>query len=241
MFYNAVKRMAASLPQSWQLEMKRWHYRRLLLSGRFLPNEPEYDLLPSLIHPGACVLDIGANIGHYTAIFSKLAGQQGRVFVFEPIPRTFLLLTANSRYFAFQNVTFLNVAASDSFGAGHMIVPQLNTGLDNYYMAYLKNGVVENGIEVFRVPIDALQFPKQVSLVKVDAEGHDRIVLAGMRGLLERDHPVVFVEDRTKEVTDYMQAMGFDSFRLPKSPNQIFVYHDSPYRELIKQQAISKA
>src|ERR1043165_45133 len=38
----------------------------------------------SAIKPGAVVYDIGANVGFYTLLASRLAGPQGRVYAFEP-------------------------------------------------------------------------------------------------------------------------------------------------------------
>jgi hypothetical protein len=37
-----------------------------------------------IVQEGMTVLDIGANIGHHTVFFSKLAGAAGRVVSFEP-------------------------------------------------------------------------------------------------------------------------------------------------------------
>lgn len=239
MFDSVLKRIAASMPRHWQLALKRWHYGRLLRSGRFLPDEPEYELLPFLVAKGEFVLDIGANIGHYTAILSTLVGNEGRVFAFEPIPQTFQLLTANSEYFAHRNVTFYNVAASDRFGMGRMIVPKLESGLENPYMAQLVDTDDESSITVACVPVDALQFTKRVSLVKIDAEGHDKIVLSGMRGLLERDLPTVIVEDKTKDVAMFMENLGFEGHHLPKSPNQIYTHRNSAHHKTVMNLARS--
>src|SRR5947208_793716 len=39
------------------------------------------------IGPGSTVFDIGANVGFFTLLASKLAGEAGRVYAFEPLPR----------------------------------------------------------------------------------------------------------------------------------------------------------
>ena len=59
-------------------------------------------------------LDIGANIGYYTKIFSKLAGSQGKVIAFEPHPLNHQLLTHNVGNQ--NNVMVLKKAASDIIG-----------------------------------------------------------------------------------------------------------------------------
>jgi SAM-dependent methyltransferase len=36
---------------------------------------------------GAVVYDLGANVGYYTLLAAMLAGAEGKVFAFEPLPR----------------------------------------------------------------------------------------------------------------------------------------------------------
>src|SRR5256885_8821899 len=59
----------------------------------FRSYEPfETSLLAAEIRPGMTIVDVGANIGYYTLLFSKLAGDNGRVYAFEPEPQNFALL-----------------------------------------------------------------------------------------------------------------------------------------------------
>jgi FkbM family methyltransferase len=67
--------------------------------------------LTSSIRPGDRVWDIGANVGHYTAIFSSLAGPSGRVYAFEPTPSNFARLKLATGSLA--NVTAFQLALSD--------------------------------------------------------------------------------------------------------------------------------
>ena len=46
--------------------------------------------------PGFCVLDVGANIGYYTRLASKLVGDAGQVISFEPLPKAYNLLKKNT-------------------------------------------------------------------------------------------------------------------------------------------------
>jgi predicted methyltransferase len=52
-------------------------------------------LFSRLVAPGMLVVDVGANIGHHTVLFSKLVGNNGYVIGFEPQERPFRLLDAN--------------------------------------------------------------------------------------------------------------------------------------------------
>ena len=60
------------------------------------PNET-YWVMRSL-RPGQTFVDIGANVGYYTVIASRLVGASGRVFAFEPDPVSFALLAYASAW-----------------------------------------------------------------------------------------------------------------------------------------------
>jgi len=126
---NVLKPFAARLPDRWQMELKRLHFARQIRRGSFKTSEPEYNMLPRLIGPGNWVLDIGANVGHYTKRMSELVGPGGRVIAFEPVPATFALLAANVQRFKHANVTLINAAASGGTNIVGMTVPKFSTGL----------------------------------------------------------------------------------------------------------------
>src|SRR5690606_41619503 len=65
-----------------QTELKRIHFSRQIKKGNFVTDEPEYKVLPNFIRKGDWVIDIGANVGHYTIQFSELVGKEGRVIAF---------------------------------------------------------------------------------------------------------------------------------------------------------------
>ena len=173
------------------------------------------------LNAGDWAIDVGANIGHYTKRFSDLVGPKGRVVAFEPVPATFELLAANAARFAFANVTLLNLAASDATQTVAMSVPTFDTGLVNYYQAAISND--DTGLSALTCSIDSLKLPGRVRMMKIDAEGHDAVVLRGARALLERDRPVVVIESVSSEVTTLMAGLGYSNERLPGSSNVIYM------------------
>ena len=218
---HLVKRMAAKLPGDWQLALRRRIYARQIRRNAFRTSEPEYDRLGEWIREGDWVLDIGANIGHYTKRFSELAGAGGRVLAFEPVPDTFALLTANTRLFAHANVSLFNAAVSDRLGVCGMSVPEFDTGLKNFYEARLAEAA-GSAFSVLTLPVDRLDIEARVALVKIDAEDHESAVLAGMSRLLERHHPVLIVETGDEAVVAGLARMGYAAERLAGSPNILF-------------------
>ena len=182
-----------------------------------MTDEKEYALLDSLLKPGDWALDIGANVGHYTMRMAELVGPLGRVIALEPVPDTFSLLAANARQFAHANVSLLNVAASDRMAAVGIELPQFSDGLTNYYQARLTGNPAD--LTILTVAVDALALPTTVRLVKIDVEGHELPVLKGMRGLLERNHPVLIVETGAQDTVHFLNSLGYVTERLPGSSN----------------------
>ena len=175
-------------------------------------------MLNSFVNPGDWVLDIGANVGHYTRRLSDLVGPSGRVIAFEPVPVTFSLLSANVQLFSHQNVTLINAAVSDKPAIAGMRVPQFSTGLVNYYDAHLSL-LSDAPFSVLTLSIDSLCLPNRISLVKLDAEDHEMFVLAGIQKLIRRDRPVLIVETGNNEVVQMLTFLGYATERIGRSPN----------------------
>jgi len=204
-----------------QQGLKRRYFSYQINKNVFETDELEYACLDRWVGVGDWVIDVGANIGHYTKRLSELVGTAGRVIAFEPIPDTFELLAANSALFKNNNVTLLNACASESTQMLGMQIPQFNTGLSNYYMAHLTESS-EADLQVLCLAIDSLFSEQQIKLVKIDAEGHDLSVLKGMNKVLRSCRPVLIIEDDSSEIEHYLKGFGYQSERLDNSHNKIF-------------------
>ena len=217
---NIFKTISSKLPKSYQQELKRILFSRQIRMRTFKSEEKEYYLLDRWVKKGDWVIDIGANVGHYTIKLSDIVGKTGRVIAFEPIPETFELLAANTARLSFKNVTLLNVGASSSTCLHGMALPKFDTGLDNYYMAQITTD--NPSIEILCLSVDSLNLSNPVGLIKIDAEGHDLQVLKGMESLLERDHPVLIIEEGSSEIQEYLNRFGYIFERINGSHNRVF-------------------
>ena len=220
-----MKRMAAQLPLPMQHELRRHFFARQIRKRDFATDEKEYGRLGELLHEGDWALDVGANVGHYALRMSELVGATGRVVAFEPVPETFALLAANARQFPHENVSLLNVAASDVAGIAGFDIPSLEAGMPNYYQAHMSASA---SLSVMTLPIDALSIPYRVALAKIDVEGHELAVIRGMRKLLQRDHPVLIVETFGQEVIELLRTFEYSGERLPGSSNVLFEWDQAP-------------
>jgi len=218
-----LKSLASNLPRRYQQELKRLYFARLIrkrLFQRAIEDEPEFNRLDQWVKPGDWVLDIGANVGNYSARLSELVQDAGRVLALEPVPETFELLAANVGRFPIGNVTLFNVAASDRFAVRGMQMPSLDSGGSNPYMAHLTADGA--GISVLCVPVDSLGIAHTIRLIKIDVEGHELAAVRGMRELLQRDRPVLIIEGQSGEVAAFLSELGYSFAQDAGSPNRVF-------------------
>ncbi len=135
----------------------------------------ETSLLTAEVRAGMTVVDIGANIGYYSLLFSKLVGDDGRVYAFEPAPQNFALLEQNLARNNRKNVQALNQAAGDRAGESFLYLSSENYG---DHQAYASGDAREKvAIKVARVD-DSVSGP--IDLVKMDIQGFEDHALAGM-------------------------------------------------------------
>jgi FkbM family methyltransferase len=148
-----------------------------------VPFEPEVvRSLQTLVDPGSTVLDIGANIGYFTAYMSKLVGANGTVHAFEPEPKNFALLQRNIKINNIQNVVFHPFALGDKEVIGSLHLSNFNGGMHRLYDSICCSDSV---VEVPVVKLDTLFAPGQVSVIKIDVEGFEPFVLKGAESLIK--------------------------------------------------------
>ncbi|MDZ4257160.1 MAG: FkbM family methyltransferase [Gemmatimonadales bacterium] len=216
--FRLLKHAIARLPRRWQDGLRRFHYGRQIARGTFCTNEPEYLRLDTFVKSGDWVIDVGANVGHYSHRLSQLVGPTGRVMAFEPVPETFAMLTANCRRFQHQNVTLFNAAASDQVEQVGMSIPFFSNGLVNHFEAHL-TPEQQSDVVVMALRLDSLATSQPVSFVKIDAEGHEAAVLAGMKQIIKIGRPTLVIETHSKDLEEGLMAIGYSCNRLDNSPN----------------------
>lgn len=146
--------------------------------------------------PGMTVVDVGANLGYYSLLASRLVGPSGRVIALEPNSENCRLLLSSLRLNGSTNVELLPVAADGTTGwAYYSTHVGSNGGLIEAGDLLAHPGVV---VPTFR--LDEL-VSGRVGFLKMDVEGAEGRVMRGATGIIERDRPIV-----TTELKDEMLA-----------------------------------
>jgi len=170
--------------------------RALFLTGNYEPNELVW--MSDELTNGMTVIDVGANMGLYSMIASKLVGESGSVIALEPSAREFQRLAFHVTLNDLQNIRCFLVAASDSSGDARLrIAGEWNAGHNTLGKFFDPAVVTAREEDVRTRTIDALVADlglERVDLVKIDVEGHELKVLAGAVETLTRFRPRILIE-----------------------------------------------
>lgn len=158
--------------------------------------------LAGCVKPGMTVIDVGANFGYYTLLMADAVGETGHVIAIEP------------------NLEAVALLAQSVLLNGHLgrtrIVPSALGAAAGQRLLYLPDSEPKNAclvdradlpggrtVEVSTVTMDevALACPK-VDLIKIDAEGGEQEIVAGMSGLIARDRPMIVLEYNASRYVD---------------------------------------
>jgi FkbM family methyltransferase len=153
----------------------------VMASGRYEPAVTAY--LQSIIKPGMCCLDIGAQTGYFTILMAKGVGSFGRVIAFEPFEESYRLLNKNvsenclDGFVEIHNLACADLTGSIQVGNASGMVVSDPEG-DKIINCVSLDDFIENHIDI----------------CKLDVEGHEPRVVAGMRSLIQRYRPIIITE-----------------------------------------------
>ncbi|MBN1189230.1 MAG: FkbM family methyltransferase [Dehalococcoidales bacterium] len=147
----------------------------------------ETDLIKKEIKRGDVLLDIGANIGYYTLIFARSAGEEGRVFAFEPEPSNFSLLKKNVEANGYKNVELVQKAVSNETGKSRLFLSR-GRSVDHRIFDP-QDGRRQIDIEVTRLDDYFKDYSGKIDFIKIDVQGAEGAVIEGMPAIL-KNHPV---------------------------------------------------
>jgi len=186
-------------------------------------HEPrEFDVMRHLLDQGDTVIDIGANMGEYSRSFSVLVGSGGHVFSIEPVPHTYEILKYVVNKLGLVNTSPIECAISDVEGVRRMVIPQDESGGENFYEASLAEGTFEptwRSVQVKTTTLDSLVSPwTKISFIKCDVEGHELNCVKGAFGIIRTSHPAWYIEtkdnpdDPTSTSGKLFEAMNLEGY-----------------------------
>lgn len=166
------------------------HYicRDLANNGKWEPHIRT--VLNNICKPGMNFIDIGANVGAHTLYMSKLVGNTGKGFAFEPLSSHASILCFNLMNNQCFNTTVYQYGCSNVETTMYIEERFTNTKRStNFGAITLQPDKKENDTTIQTVILDNLSLPN-IDVVKIDAEQ----VILGMTQCIEKCKPIFIVE-----------------------------------------------
>ena len=146
-------------------------------------------------------IDIGAHIGYFTALAAHLVGENGKVVSVEAAKGTFQMLLKNVQ--KMPNVTPIHAAATAEDGQllTFYEFPILYSEYNSMHVEQYENDrffkkFKPEKVEVGGVTVDSLvqQYNLVNPLIKIDAEGAEAEVVAGIAQTMREQSPIIIIE-----------------------------------------------
>lgn len=188
-------------------------------------------------HSGHKVIDLGANIGHFTL---PLANQGVAVLAVEALPANFVALCQSIAKNHFANTTPVHAAVFDSPGivwmSGFSAWGQISHGIDrapvpDFKFDYLAGLPVVRPLSTEAIPVPAMTLDDlcgtynfwDASLVKMDIEGAELAAFRGANEFMRRNKDAVFLFEANElaslefnypvsDLLSYLEAQGYNLF-----------------------------
>lgn len=159
--------------------------------------------------PGS-MISAGVFFGDMLPSFSRKT--PGLVYAFEPVIENYLLARAVAMANDLSNVVLLHAGLGAEPGPGLASIGTSRIGLRHLGgAARIISGSQEAEFRWQRVPmlsIDQLAIP-DLSMIQLDVEGYELLVLKGAIGTIRAQQPVIVVEDNRKECPEFLSELKY--------------------------------
>ena len=182
------------------------------------------DRLKDYVPQGSLVIDVGANVGFFSRRFARWVGEGGAVIALEPEDYNYdNLVRALRRDGLLQRVQALKAVAAAKSGTTFLEINPIHP-------ADHKLSLGGAGLLVNAVTLDELVGPDgslRPSLIKIDVQGAEMLVLAGATNTLRNHGPALFVElheealnrfgSSVSKILNHLSSQGYSAYWLTRS------------------------
>ena len=173
--------------------------------------------IKKMIKPGDVVVDIGANLGYFSIIFSKLIRPNGKLISIEPVPVFYNLLAKSLK--GKRNCTVYNYALGLENKNITMSIPN-EGGFFRTGLAQVAENASAQNYNFESTMIKGSQLLSnltKIDYIKCDIEGYEKYVLPELFELLLKFKPIVQVETIStiaNPVFKFMEDLNYARFNL---------------------------
>lgn len=163
-------------------------FESVYLAYKLLIEAGPVSRLRPLVTPGSTVVDVGANVGFFSLRFARWVGTSGQVIAIEPESQNLAVLRRRvARARLEPIVRCVAAAAADRPGEVRLSLNPVHPG---------DHRIGTTGEPVRAVTVDELtgNDSREISLVKIDVQGAEMMVLSGARRVIVAERPALFIE-----------------------------------------------
>lgn len=204
------------LNRSWLLDNRNWIDQQLIIRRPYEVEQLARCRQLIRDHQLNYFFDIGANFGLYSMLLSD-EQNLSHIHAFEPLPRNAHQFGANLYLNGLDNrVSLHNCALNDQSGQIELFIDPSSTGVSTLLPAEMRSRqeAYKTSIQVeARVFDEIFSFSGTRALVKMDVEGAELMVLAGMSRFLSSNLSVLQVETTPQTLEQVDAFMGQAGYR----------------------------
>lgn len=187
----------------------------------FLKGRKEFNchyIVRKLIKKGDSVIDLGANLGYYSRIFSKLTGVKGKVYSIEPVELFRKILTKNTSDCPNVEIIPYAIGTTDNEKV-KMGVPATSA-----YFSHGRTHVLTTQEECTMVFDATIMHPdtifkklEKLDYLKCDIEGYEHIAIPLFKELFVKFKPILQIETATEnreQLFPFLIELGYSVFEI---------------------------
>lgn len=202
-----------------------WMERYAVNSGYFYQDEA-IELLRYILRPGWTFVDVGANIGFMTAMAASLVGEVGSIVSIEPNPELGEILYQIKEKNKLENMSIFNVALAREEGQAILRLDMHHGSRSINQDATALGTKVD--VRVADTLLERSNLKPNETLIKIDAEGAELLILSGMKNIISRVKPIFFIEifdeqlarfnSKSEDIFRYLVSFGYSPCTVSLSP-----------------------
>ena len=162
----------------------------------------------AILRPGQTAIDVGANLGYFTAVLAQCVGPAGRVWSFEPVPETYELRELCRSLNGYSHVTPMRLALGAASGSSEITYDRRHFGIATMHPDQVTGDTERVRLRMLDALVAAGEVSGRPDLIKIDVEGHELDVLSGARETIAQALPAIVFElnERTARVAGWTLA-----------------------------------
>ncbi len=190
--------------------------------GEFYEAAQLADIAPYFLTGGVFV-DIGANTGQHSIYFAKVLGAS-KIILFEPIKQTCQILRENIRLNGLDSIgdlSHLGIGLGDKPSRATFSVGLSNLGAATLHEQPTGSIETKTGDSV-------LEKEPRIDFIKIDTEGFEIKVLAGLEKTIRKHRPTIYIEVDWQNQVEFKSFLQLANYRVEKQhknyePNENFL------------------